>query len=321
MDISVFEAVAAYDMSKVNSSDIEFPVRSLIIDIDSYSAGLCSCGNNGKFQITDTVSLGENESFERDFASCLAEILNEFDRYRTREYWTEHKKEINASAEIFFRSGGQIDNIILKETDYNITASQFEKSFSPIKEKIIRLTELFFKMFTKNSVDEDSLRIIIAGDYSDCLFADYYIKSEMMFDPFFADERFVNSSYTDNPTEIIKIGKQKLRSKSVFGYDISFRYYNATNDQCTEKILSEKEQDKKLFENPDYSEPVFISADDSLKIEINSTVKEFKLPYNISAPNFDVIQLALGIFNDKPVLLLRRICSPENIYSIPIVST
>lgn len=198
----------------------------------------------------------------------------------------------------------------------DISCSKLEKIFEKIKDKIRQILLKADEFISNVKCEENSLRIILAGDYAGCYIIEYYIRSNLSFDPFLPDERFVNSLYKDSPERIIDIGREVFNQMNTIDHDISL-FLVGCEGVSAEIRLAEKNKAKSEYEAPNYFGPILLESTEQLEVSIDGKRKKIPVPYPVEPEEDEVIDVAVCIKTDKPVFCIRRYRFPNCIYDIP----
>ena len=217
MGISVFEAAAVYDFHTIQNPSV--PIHSIVFDTDTYSVGFCTC-NKGKAELIGSYAFGENHNFVEDMINEISKIANGATKDSIREAFSEQMSTLNKQVRRYLRSERQVDGIAMQWLDLSVRCAELEKAFQVAKEKWDNVFLQMDRLWNISKFEEEDVRIIMVGTSANWYLVEFYIRSQLSFDPFLLDERFVNVFYKDNAEQIVEIGRRFFEETNVLGMDI-----------------------------------------------------------------------------------------------------
>lgn len=319
MGISAFEAAAVYDYHAAGAELGESgPIQSVVYDLDHYSVGFCSCSEGGQVQLLGSFVL---DSGKRLFAEDLARGLGGFAPGSGRENFSDALGDkldgLNQKMRAFLQSERQLDGVAASISGIDLSCSEFENAFRDVEKHVEALLSASLPLWAENGIEEDAARIILVGRGAEYYPAEFVIRSALSFDPFLADERFVNGFYPVRPSRIVEAGTDLYTEQTSIGFEISIHVLGRDGGE-EGKRLADRRSPAVDFDEPRYLGPIFVSARDSLELEVNAARRQLKLPYSVSPADGDLIEAAVLLKEAKPVLRIRRCGDPARIYDVPV---
>lgn len=317
MDISAFEAATVYDHRTLKTaSDVSYPIRSVVYNLDNYSVGLCTCSKEGAVSLLDNFAVdGGRHSFAMDLSDGLSRAAPGI--AGVNRIMGAKLNGLNQKMQGFLQSERQLNETAVSLSGADLSCSAFEYALRTAKERVESLLSASFPLLEKNGFDEDSVRVILVGEGAEYYLLEFVIRAEWSFDPFLADERFVNGTYPDSPSQIIPAGIELYLEKTSIGTDISIRVLGR-DGEVELKQLATRQTPASNFDMPNYLGPIFVSVHDSLELEVNTVWRKLTLPYSIRPMDSDLIEAAVLRKDAGPILRIRRCSDPTRIYDVPI---
>lgn len=318
MKDAVYEAATLYDFTHHMKVDgVTFPVHELIVDLDRCGLGFCRCEENGSITLLDSVSL----PVEGGLAKMWLHQLRD-DCQLTEERFRQLSPEVLQSADEpmwnYYRADGQLDReaLSLPGGDQALLCSQLDQSFAPARDALCSLLERGLESLEQLGLSEDDLRILAVGSLAACVPVQYTLRSQLTFDPFLPDRRFVELGQGEHPGEIVSRGRQIEDQSQTVGMDILMYSVDGQGQRMEPIQLAVSQQLTSTLEQPTYSESIFVSSDDRLRFRSGETDWSAKLPYDIGPIGIDLIEAACRFQDGKPVILIRRALAPTQVYEI-----
>lgn len=318
MKDSVYEAAALYDFTYHMKQDgVTFPVHELVVDVDQCRLGFCRCEENGSIALLDSLSLPTEVSLDqmwlrqlRDECQLTEEIL--------RQLSPEVLKSGNEHMWNYYRADRQMDReaLSLPGGERALLCGQLDQSFAAVRDALCSLLEQGLERLEQLGISEDDLRILAVGSLAACAPAQYTLRSQLTFDPFLPDKRFVLLNQDEHPGEIVTQGRRIWEQSRTVGADVFLHCVDAQGQSDEMIQLASSRQLTSTLEQPTYSEPIFVSADDQLRFQSGETVWSAKLPYDIGSMDGDLIEAACQMRDNRPVILIRRTLVPAQVYEI-----
>lgn len=314
MEMDTYEAAVFYDLSVCgDKKDITFPRRILIIDTDKYVACFCECTEDRNYNKVC-------EYFLPNGNDCIADMNRAFLQQTGKEDILEvlegHLGTFNSVMENYYRSEGQMDTSFKELIGTEIKCSDMESIFRTPEDRLNKLFSSLEESWEKAGFEEENTNIMLIGKCADLFPIRYFVKVFFSFDPFLADERYVNDTYSDKPSQICEIGQKMLeekrkREEEVFVYV----YDNISEKKMKQKLLLRNKEENEEIE---YFGPVFVSVKDGLEFEVNTEKKKISLPYSVEPLDCDVVDVGLQMKKDVIAIIIRRFDHPTRIYEVPM---
>lgn len=318
MDISSFEAVAMYDYGTVReSSELSFPLHSVVYDLDHYAAGLCTCSEAGEVHLLGSCETGEGHTYLDDFLTGLRKSLPgilEGEFQQIVESWPE---EMERKLRRFLRSEGQLDEMALKLGGTALSCSELKSALGAAEERVKTLLTASLELLEKNEVDEDAVRVILVGRGGENCLLTHLIRAEWSFDPFLSDPRFVNETYPDSPSRIAAAEESIRKQRAAFGQEITLHLFDREGEQSLVPLAT-RETPAAALDAAHYLGPIFVAEGEPLRLETDGKIWEAVLPYSISPLDSDLIEAAVVRKGGETVLRIRRCIDPARVYDLPM---
>lgn len=312
--MDIYEAAAYYEFVSCHGRDgVMFPRRLLIIDTDKYSLCFCECLEKGGFsKICEYVLPVKNDCIA-DMNSALPQQIREKDIF---EVLDGHLDTFNSIMENYYRSERQMNTSFKELIGTEIKCSDMDIVFKTPENRLNTLFSSLDESWAKSEFEEENTNIMVVGKCSDLFPIRYFVKSYFSFDPFLADERYVNDAYGDRPSQIYEIGKKLLEEKRKKEEEVFvYVYDNESGKKIKQKLLlCDKEETGEI----DYFGPVFVSVKDGLEFEVNSEKKKITLPYSVEPLDCDVVDVGFKMKNDVVIINIRRFNYPTRKYEVPM---
>ena len=318
MKDAVYEAATLYDFTYHMKADgVTFPVHELVVDLDRCGLGFCRCEDNGNITLLDSVALPVEGGLTEMWLRQLREEC-QLTEERFRQLSPEVLQSANEPMWNYYRADGQLDReaLSLLGGDQALLCSQLDQSFAPARDTLCSLLERGLERLEQLGLFEDDLRILAVGSLAACVPVQYTLRTQLTFDPFLPDRRFVELGQGEHPGEIVSRGRQIEAQSQTVGMDILMYSVDGLGQRVEPIQLAASQQLTSTLEQPVYSQPVFVSAGDQLWFQIGGKTWSAKLPYDIGPMDGDLIEAACRFQDGKPVILIRRALAPTQVYEI-----
>ncbi len=314
METDKFEAAVFYDLSVCREKKkITFPRKLLIIDTDKYAACLCAYSENGNCEKAFEYAVPGGDDCIADVNNSLFQQMGKND---ILEVLGGHTDSFNSAMENYYRSEGQMDTSFKGLTGSGIKCSDMEKIFKIPEERFNSLFSALEESWEKCGFEEENTYIMLIGKSADLFPVKYLVRSYFSFDPFLADERYVNDIYGDKTSQIYEKGKKLLEEKRKKEEEVYVCVYdNLSGTTVKQKLLL---CDREGSGETEYFGPVFVSVKDGLEFEVNAEKKKIALPYSVETSDCDVVDIGLQTKKGAVVIVVRRVDNPEQIYEVPM---
>ena len=314
MEKNIYEAAAFYDLSVCrNKKDIIFPRQVLIIDVDKYAVYFCEYSEKGICNKLCEFVLSDENDCITDLNNAMPQQIEKKDIF---DVLGSHLDTFNSAMENYYRSEGQMDTLFKELIGADIKCSDMEIIFENSEDKFNKLLSSLEEYWEKSGFEEENTSIMLVGKCADFFPICYFVKSYFSFDPFLTDERYVNETYDDKPSQIYEIGKNLLEEKRKKEEEVFVYVYDNINGKRVKQrlLLCNREETEEI----DYFGPVFVSVKDGLEFEVNSEKKSISLPYSVEPLDCDVVDVGLQMKKDAVIIVIRRFDHPTRLYEVPM---
>lgn len=309
MNISKYEAVSFYDYTN-NHVNGDF----LVIDLDDCSFGFCNCNTQGEICLNCSDGLQDHCNL---WELCIDSIKAIVDENNTTNFIHEVETQLIANGNVmqgYILSDKMMDLELLHISNQVIVCSEFEKCIRHVKLKIEELLNIVKKQVNISSIENSY--VIILGRAQDVFLVDYYIREGLSGDPLLPDDRFRNTEYKDSYNEIVRIGTELWNANKSIHHTYSLLLFSRETNTVEKILIAKKGQPQDALTTINYTEPLLLERDDVLSMEIDDKIVDIELPYSFAPMDSDLVQVALGLENNKEQLYVRRTRFPTQVYSL-----
>lgn len=314
MEIDIYEASAYYEFHICSGREgVVFPRRLLIIDTDKYSVCFCECLEKGNYnKICEYVLPSENDCIT-DMNNALSKQISENDIFGVLDGRVD---TFNGIMQSYYRSEGLMDTSFKELIGAEIKCSDMEIVFKTPEDRLNTLFSSLEGLWKQSGFDEENTNIMLIGKCADLFPIRYFVKAFFSFDPFLTDERYVNDTYSDKPSQVYEIGKRLIEEKRKKEEDVFVCVYdNISGKKVKQKLLLHNEEETGEIE---YFGPIFVSAKDGLEFDVNDEKRNIALPYAVEPMDCDVVDVGLKIKKNAIAIVIRRFDYPTRIYEMPM---
>ena len=313
MTVTQFEAALIYDQHYHNSSDFSVPV--LVIDVDELEAGICRYENG-------TLTLAACTDKAKDVEKLRKNAFG-LSKYELMPVWKSRMPEINACLEKYYRSAEVINAVAVcvPEKNLELTCSDLKNMFADTRKRLETVFQKTSELLKNSRIDEDHMRILLIGQFAEYVLFQYAAKEYFSFDPFMEDTRF--SPYTIAiPSEIlIAQAGEIVETQTMVDHDLELLYWKQGSGGRMEKkslVLLKRNQPLRELEKAQYTDPVYVSAEEALTFVKDGAEKTLGLPYTIPEGSGDLVEVTVVMSESGICIRLRRTDMPSHIYDIDL---
>lgn len=310
MSISKYEAAAFYDHVNKHSDD-----QYLVIDLDDCSYGFCKCDAQGTTDLLHSYT-SINTDLGELCADSVRKAAGSGDSFDFLDGTNTQLAANNEALQKYIVSDSIMDSELSISSNQTMLCSEFEEAVQPVKSKLEELFCIIDKHIDYSVLEESC--IIILGRAQEVFLINYYIRELLGSDPLLPDERFRNTEFKDPYNEIVKIGTELFESKKTIQHSYSLLLFSKETNAVERVLVAQKGQpkDEENLKTVKYTEPIFLTEDDELSMEIDKTIVKVEIPYSFAPVDSDLVQAAIGLQNDKEVLYIRRCRFPTRVYTV-----
>ncbi len=327
MEISIFEAAAAYDYEMARESikegsGLSYPQQYVIFDTDNYAVWFCNCSETGNVELIAEYALSDGSPFMDDVMTELAKFVPGHSEAELRGCLEEQRESINSEMLTFLVSG--LDGAALTIGDVTVKCSELEYIFRTALQKLDDVLSKMEELWAKSGFDEDSVRIIMAGSPADHVLTWNHICRKLSEKRFYdielvsSDSRFVNFTYGISAGRIAEEGEKLYNEHSRIGVDIALLAVEGGEGAVQKIPLAAKKTPMASFEDMRYMGPLFIAEGEDLELEVDQERKKIKIPDFFASEDGDLIDVRVCVKDRRPLLRIRRCSAPDCIYDVLI---
>lgn len=313
MSISKYEAASLYDFTTRNLTSEQ---TYLVIDLDDCSYGFCRCGGKSNIHLNSSWADGR-ENLWTLFMDSIKKRLGNTHIIDLEEEIDGQLLSANEAMQNYYLSDRALNGEAFSFSNIIIPCDELEEAVSIVKEKIVCLIAHAKDTLSAEKTTEQN--IIILGKAQELFPIMYSIREQLSYDPWLPDERFRNTEFKDDYTEIVRVGKELYESISALKRTYSLLAFNPEIGKCEPVYSAPKGQTEMDSEKLAYSKSLLICSGDNLSIKADDSILDVALPYSFAPSRSDLIDVAIGVQNNEDTLFIRRCRFPTRIYNVKLV--
>ena len=191
MSTTRYEAAALYHSSRQKTGH---PARYLVLDLDTGSAGACSCDKDGRASLTATWALPEETNLWTAWVGRIQELLGADYPFDVASELKRQLPEANRALRNYLTSERLLDSTALTFGERNLTCSQVETSFATVGAMLDTLLQQGEALVPEQA--RETMGIFPLGQAAHCFLVEHAIRAHFSADPFLPDDRPARSSPT-----------------------------------------------------------------------------------------------------------------------------
>ena len=234
MSTTRYEAAALYDSSRQNGH----PTRYLVLDLDTGSAGACSCDKDGRASLTATWALPEKINLWTAWVECIQALLGENYPFDVASELKRQMPEANRALHNYLTSERLLDSTALTFGERNLTCSQVETSFATVGAMLDTLLQQGEALVPEQA--RETMGIFPLGQAAHCFLVEHAIRAHFSADPFLPDDRFVLDGFTQDSAKIIAQGMELAAASAVIPHTVTLVLTQAPDGKAAEIPLLTK---------------------------------------------------------------------------------
>ena len=310
MSTTRYEAAALYDSSRQKAGH---PARYLVLDLDTGSAGACSCDKDGRASLTATWALPEKINLWTAWVECIRALLGEDYPFDVASELKRQMPEANRALHNYLTSERLLDSTALTFGERNLTCSQVETSFATVGAMLDTLLQQGEALVPEQA--RETMGIFPLGQAAHCFLVEHAIRAHFSADPFLPDDRFVLDGFTQDSAKIIAQGMELATANVVIGHTVTLVLNQAPDGKAAEIPLLTKGAPPTQVMPEAYVGPIYIANGQPIVLKVDDVLRTVKLPYAMAPMDSDLIDLAAGGDGSGVTLSIRCSRMPTRVFT------
>ena len=310
MSTTRYEAAALYDSSRQKAGH---PARYLVLDLDTGSAGACSCDKDGRASLTATWVLPEKINLWTAWVECIQALLGENYPFDVASELKRQMPEANRALHNYLTSERLLDSTALTFGERNLTCSQVETSFATVGAMLDTLLQQGEALVPEQA--RETMGIFPLGQAAHCFLVEHAIRAHFSADPFLPDDRFVLDGFTQDSAKIIAQGMELATANMVIGHTVTLVLTQAPDGKAAEIPLLTKGAPPTQVMPEAYVGPIYIANGQPIVLKVDDVPRTVKLPYAMAPMDSDLIDLAAGGDGSGVTLSIRCSRMPTRVFT------
>lgn len=310
MSTTRYEAAALYDSSRRKTGH---PTRYLVLDLDTGSAGACSCDKDGRASLTATWALPEKINLWTAWVECIQALLGEDYPFDVASELQRQLPESNRALHNYLTSDRLLDSTALTFGERNLTCSQVETSFATVGAMLDTLLQQGEALVPEQA--RETMGIFPLGQAAHCFLVEHAIRAHFSADPFLPDDRFVLDGFTQDSAKIIAQGMELAAASAVIPHTVTLVLTQAPDGKAAEIPLLTKGAPPTQVMPEAYVGPIYIANGQPIVLKVDDVPRTVKLPYAMAPMDSDLIDLAAGGDGSGVTLSIRCSRMPTRVFT------
>ncbi len=313
MSTTRYEAATLYDS---NRRKIGHPTRYLVLDLDTGSAGACSCDKDGRASLTATWALPEKINLWTAWVECIQALLGEDYPFDVASELQRQLPESNRALHNYLTSDRLLDSTALTFGERSLTCSQVEASFETVGAALDTLLQQGEALVPERA--RETMGIFPLGQAAHCFLVEHAICTHFSADPFLHDDRFVLDGFTQDSAQVIAQGMALATANMVIGHTVTLVLTQAPDGKTAEIPLLTKGAPPTQVTPEAYVGPIYIANGQPIVLKVDDAPRTVKLPYAMAPMDSDLIDLAAGGDGSGVTLSIRCSRMPTRVFAVQL---
>ena len=306
MSTTRYEAAALYDSSRQKAGH---PARYLVLDLDTGSAGACSCAKDGKAKLIAAWALPEETNLWTAWVGRIQELLGADYPFDVASELKRQMPEANRALHNYLTSDRLLDSTALTFGERSLTCSQVEASFETVGAALDTLLQ------QGEALVPETMGIFPLGQAAHCFLVEHAIRAHFSADPFLPDDRFVLDGFTQDSAKIIAQGMEQAAASAVIPHTVTLVLTQAPDGKVAEIPLLTKGAPPTQVMPEAYVGPIYIANGQPIVLKVDDVPRTVKLPYAMAPMDSDLIDLAAGGDGSGVTLSIRCSRMPTRVFT------
>ena len=297
MSTTRYEAATLYDSNRRKTGH---PTRYLVLDLDTGSAGACSCDKDGRASLTATWALPEKINLWTAWVECIQALLGEDYPFDVASELQRQLPESNRALHNYLTSDRLLDSTALTFGERSLTCSQVEASFETVGATLDTLLQQGEALVPERA--QETMGIFPLGQAAHCFLVEHAICTHFSADPFLPDDRFVLDGFTQDSAQVIAQGMALAAANMVIGHTVTLVLTQAPDGKTAEAYVG----------------PIYIANGQPIVLKVDDAPRTVKLPYAMAPMDSDLIDLAAGGDGSGVTLSIRCSRMPTRVFAVQL---
>lgn len=313
MSTTRYEAATLYDSNRRKTGH---PTRYLVLDLDTGSAGACSCDKDGRACLTATWALPEKINLWTAWVECIQALLGEDYPFDVASELQRQLPESNRALHNYLTSDRLLDSTALTFGEQSLTCSQVETSFETVGATLDTLLQQGEALVPERA--RETMGIFPLGQAAHCFLVEHAICTHFSADPFLPDDRFVLDGFTQDSAQVIAQGMALAAANVVIGHTVTLVLTQAPDGKAAEIPLLTKGAPPTQVTPEAYVGPIYIANGQPIVLKVDDAPRTVKLPYAMALMDSDLIDLAAGGDGSGVTLSIRCSRMPTRVFAVQL---
>lgn len=313
MSTTRYEAATLYDSNRRKTGH---PTRYLVLDLDTGSAGACSCDKDGRARLTATWALPEKINLWTAWVECIQALLGENYPFDVASELQRQLPESNRALHNYLTSDRLLDSTALTFGERSLTCSQVEASFETVGATLDTLLQQGEALVPERA--RETMGIFPLGQAAHCFLVEHAICTHFSADPFLPDDRFVLDGFTQDSAQVIAQGMALAAANVVIGHTVTLVLTQAPDGKAAEIPLLTKGAPPTQVTPEAYVGPIYIANGQPIVLKVDDAPRTVKLPYAMALMDSDLIDLAAGGDGSGVTLSIRCSRMPTRVFAMQL---
>jgi hypothetical protein len=310
MSTTRYEAAALYDSSRRKGGH---PTHYLVLDLDTGSAGACSCDKDGRTTLTAAWKLPEETDLWTAWVGRIQGMLGADYPFDVASELARQLPEANRALRNYLTSDRLLDSTALTFGEWSLTCSQVEASFETVEATLRTLLQQGEALVPERA--RETMGIFPLGQAAHCYWVEHAIRAHFSADPFLPDERFVLDGFTQDSAQVIAQGMEQATANAVIPHTVTLVLTQAPDGQTQELPLLTKGAPPTQVTPEAYVGPIYIANGQPIVLKVDDVLRTVTLPYAMAPMDSDLIDLAAGEDSSGVTLSIRCSRMPTRVFT------
>ena len=310
MSTTRYEAATLYDSSRRKNGH---PNHYLVLDLDTGSAGACSCDKDGRAKLTATWVLPEETNLWTAWVGSIQGLLGEDYPFDTASELKRQLPEANRALRNYLASDRLLDSTALTFGERSLTCAQVEASFATVEATLRTLLQQGEGLVPEKAWN--TMGIFPLGQAAHCFLVEHAIRAHFSADPFLPDDRFIADGFTQDSAELIARGMELAAANAVIPHTVTLVLTQAPDGRTEELPLLTKGAPPTQVTPKAYVGPIYIADGQPIVLKVDDVLRTVKLPYAMAPMDSDLIDLAAGGDGSGVTLSIRCSRMPTRVFT------
>ena len=310
MSTTRYEAATLYDSSRRKTGH---PTCYLVLDLDTGSAGACSCDKDGRTSLTAAWALPQETDLWTAWVGRIQALLGEDHPFDVASELKRQLPETNRALRNYLTSDRLLDSTALTFGERSLTCSQAEASFETVGATLDTLLQQGEGLVPEQA--RETMGIFPLGRAAHCFLVEHAIRAHFSADPCLPDDRFVPDGFTRDSAKVIAQGMELAAANAVIAHTVTLVLTQAPDGKTAEIPLLTKGTPPTQVTPEAYVGPIYIANGQPIVLKVDDILHTVKLPYAMESRDGDMIDLSAGGDGSGVTLSIRCSRMPTRVFT------